>query len=163
MVVEPERELSAEPQVWVDADACPVPIKDILFRAAVRAQCNVTLLANHPMQVPNSPWLRFVQVPSGFDVADHEILKRLSAGDLVVTQDIPLAAEVVSAGALALNPRGERYTAENVRARLAVRDFMTELRDNGVRTGGPPPLDNADKQRFANALDRWLAKRSPKK
>ena len=150
---------STEPQVWVDADACPVPIKDILFRAAVRAECAVTLLANHPMQIPRSPWLSFVQVPSGFDAADHEILKRLSAGDLVVTQDIPLAAEVVSAGALALNPRGERYTAENVRARLAVRDFMTELRDNGVRTGGPPPLDNTDKQRFANALDRWLTKR----
>ncbi|GAB5412939.1 MAG: hypothetical protein Cons2KO_05420 [Congregibacter sp.] len=111
------------------------------------------------MAIPPSPWVAFVHVPSGIDVADNEIVKRLSPGDLVVTQDIPLAAEVVEKGALAISPRGARYTAENVRARLAVRDFMTELRDNGVRTGGPPPLDNADKQRFANALDSWLQKR----
>ncbi|MFK8041338.1 YaiI/YqxD family protein [Congregibacter sp.] len=147
-------------QVWVDADACPVPIKEILFRAATRSQCMTTLLANHGMAVPPSPYLSFVQVPSGFDVADSEILKRLEPCDLVITQDIPLAAEVVERGALAISPRGERYTAENARARLAVRDFMTELRDSGVQTGGPAPLDNADKQRFANALDSWLAKRS---
>ncbi|MFT4768797.1 MAG: hypothetical protein ACI8RN_001936 [Glaciecola sp.] len=146
-------------QIWVDADACPVPIKQILFRAATRSQCAVTLLANHAMMVPASPYLQFVQVPAGFDVADSEILKRLEVSDLVITQDIPLAAEVVERGALAISPRGERYTAENARSRLAVRDFMTELRDSGVNTGGPPPLDNTDKQRFANALDSWLAKR----
>jgi uncharacterized protein YaiI (UPF0178 family) len=147
-------------QVWVDADACPVPIKQILFRAATRSQCPVTLLANHAMAVPPSPFLTFVQVPAGFDVADSEILKRLESSDLVITQDIPLAAEVVERGALAISPRGERYTSENARSRLAVRDFMTELRDSGVNTGGPAPLDNSDKQRFANALDSWLAKRS---
>ena len=143
----------------MDADACPVPIKQILFRAAARERCPVTLLANHAMTVPPSPWLSFVQVPGGLDVADSEILKRLGDNDLVITQDIPLAAEVVERGALAISPRGERYTAENARSRLAIRDFMTELRYNGVRTGGPPPLDNTDKQRFANALDSWLARR----
>ncbi len=112
------------------------------------------------MTVPASPYLSFVQVPSGLDVADSEILRRLTKNDLVITQDIPLAAEVVELGALAISPRGEPYTAENARSRLAIRDFMTELRDNGVRTGGPPPLDNSDKQRFANALDRWLTQRS---
>jgi uncharacterized protein YaiI (UPF0178 family) len=145
--------------VWVDADACPVPIKQILFRAAARENCQVTLLANHSMSVPPSPWLSFVQVPSGFDVADSEILKRLGKNDLVVTQDIPLAAEVVARGALAMSPRGERYTAENARSRLALRDFMTELRDSGVRTGGPAPLDSRHKQDFANALDAWMARR----
>lgn len=149
--------------MWVDADACPAPIKEILFRAAQRSECQTTLLANHSMTVPRSPWIAFVHVPSGLDVADNEIVKRLSKDDLVVTQDIPLAAEVVEKGALAISPRGARYTAENVRARLAVRDFMTELRDNGVRTGGPPPLDNTDKQRFANALDTWLQKRVQKR
>ncbi len=146
--------------MWVDADACPVPIKEILYRAATRSKCAVTLLANHAMAVPPSPYLSFVQVPAGFDVADSEILKRLDSCDLVVTQDIPLAAEVVERGALAISPRGERYTAENAKARLAVRDFMSELRDSGINTGGPRPLANADKQRFANALDSWLAKRS---
>ncbi len=146
-------------QVWVDADACPVPIKEILYRAAKRASCPVTFLANHAMSIPPSPHLSFVQVPSGLDVADNEILRRLNPGDLVVTQDIPLAAEVVEAGAQAISPRGMPFTAETVRSRLAVRNLMTELRDNGVRTGGPPPLDNQDKQRFANALDRWLARR----
>lgn len=143
----------------MDADACPVPIKQTLFRAAVRSQCSVTLLANHAMTIPASPYLHFVQVPTGFDVADNEILKRLTADDLVVTQDIPLAAEVVAMGALAISPRGERFTKENARSRLAVRDFMTELRDSGVATGGPSALSNSDKQRFANALDTWLAKR----
>ncbi|MFK7830739.1 MAG: YaiI/YqxD family protein [Congregibacter sp.] len=146
-----------EGQIWVDADACPVPIKQILFRAAERAQCPVTLLANHAMSVPASRWVSFVQVPGGFDVADTEILKRICTQDLVVTQDIPLAAEVVERGALAINPRGQPYSVETIKSRLAMRDLMTELRDTGVRTGGPAPFDNADKQRFANALDRWLA------
>lgn len=119
----------------------------------------MTLLANHAMTVPASPYLNFVQVPAGFDVADNEILKRLARQDLVVTQDIPLAAEVVAMGGLAISPRGERFTKENARSRLAVRDFMTELRDSGVPTGGPSALSNTDKQRFANALDTWLAKR----
>lgn len=145
----------------MDADACPVPIKEILYRAAARARVQITFLANHGMRVPPSPFLSFVQVSSGFDVADNEILRRLSSVDLVVTQDIPLAAEVIDAGALAISPRGASYTVENVKSRLAVRDMMTELRDSGVRTGGPPPLDNTDKQRFANALDRWLARRKP--
>lgn len=147
-------------QVWVDADACPGPIKDILYRAAERARCSVTFLANHTLNIPNSPFLRFRQVPQGFDVADNEIVRLVRPGDLVVTADVPLAAEVVQEGAEAVSPRGERYTEDTVRARLAMRDFMTELRDSGVPTGGPPPLDASDKQRFANVLDRWLAKRS---
>ncbi|MEM9315682.1 MAG: YaiI/YqxD family protein [Pseudomonadota bacterium] len=147
-------------QVWVDADACPAPIRQILFRAAERTHCPVTLFANHPLSVPRLDWVRFVQVPSGIDVADSEIVERVSAGDLVVTQDIPLAAAVVDLGAEAVGPRGEPYTRETVRQRLSMRNFMTELRDSGVRTGGPAPLGNADKQRFANLLDRWLARRS---
>jgi len=148
-------------QVWVDADACPVPIKEILFRAADRARCPVTLFANHAMQVPKSPFVRFTQVPAGFDVADSEIVRQVRSGDLVVTQDIPLAAEVVSLGADAVSPRGEPFTPDNIRSRLAMRNFMTELRDSGVRTGGPAPLAPTDKQRFANVLDRWLARRHP--
>ena len=148
-------------QVWVDADACPAPIRQILFRAADRARCAVTLFANHPLQVPASPYLRFTQVPPGVDVADSEIARAVLRGDLVVTQDIPLAATVVDLGAEAVSPRGERFTAETVRARLALRNLMTELRDSGVRTGGPAPLGQPDRQRFANVLDRWLARRPP--
>jgi uncharacterized protein YaiI (UPF0178 family) len=144
-------------RIWVDADACPGPIRDILCRAAQRAQCPATFYANHALTLPPSPYLQFRQVARGFDVADNEIAARVQDGDLVVTQDIPLAADVVEKGALAVSPRGERFTPENVRARLAMRDFMTELRDSGVRTGGPPPLDATDRQRFANVLDRWLA------
>ena len=146
-------------QVWVDADACPGAIKQILYRAADRARCPVIFLANHALSLPNSPFLTFRQVPAGFDVADNEIAQRVRSGDLVVTADVPLAAEVVARGALAVSPRGERYTPENVRSRLAMRDFMTQLRDNGVATGGPAPLDATDRQRFANVLDRWLAQR----
>ena len=149
----------AGPRVWVDADACPAVIRQILCRAADRAQCPVTFVANHGFSLPKSPFVQLRLVPGGFDVADNEIARQVQAGDLVVTQDIPLAAEVVQAGAQAVSPRGERFTAENVRSRLAMRDFMTELRDSGVPTGGPPPLDASDKQRFANVLDRWLAKR----
>ena len=145
--------------MWVDADACPAAIREILCRAAVRAQCPTTFLANHGIKLPPSPWLHFRQVAAGFDVADNVIAQRVQPGDLVVTQDIPLAAEVVAAGAAAVSPRGERFTPDNVRSRLAMRDFMTELRDTGVVTGGPAPLDATDKQRFANVLDRWLAKR----
>ena len=147
-------------QVWVDADACPAPIRQILFRAAERTRCPVTLFANHALVTPPMEWVRFVQVPAGLDVADTEIARRVAPGDLVVTQDIPLAAIVVEAGAEAVGPRGEPYTRETVRSRLSMRNFMTELRDTGVRTGGPAPLSNADRQRFANVLDRWLARRS---
>jgi uncharacterized protein YaiI (UPF0178 family) len=143
----------------VDADACPAAIRQILCRAAERARCPVTFYANHTIPLPASPWLHFRQVAAGFDVADNAIAGQARCGDLVVTQDIPLAAEVVAGGAQAVSPRGERFTPENVRSRLAMRDFMTELRDSGVTTGGPTPLDAADRQRFANVLDRWLAKR----
>lgn len=147
------------PCIWVDADACPVAVKEILYRAAGRAECQTHFLANHALTLPPSRYLHFRQVPQGFDVADNEIVRRAQAGDLVVTADVPLAAEVVAMGALAVSPRGEPYTRDTIRSRLAMRDFMTQLRDSGVNTGGPPPLDASDKQRFANVLDRWLAKR----
>jgi uncharacterized protein YaiI (UPF0178 family) len=144
--------------IWVDADACPAVIKDILFRAAERTGVHLTLVANQPVQIPRSALIRFIQVPTGFDVADNEIVKRLSAGDLVITSDIPLAAEAIADGALALSPRGELYTADNIRARLSMRDFMETLRSSGVNTGGPPPLNQGDRQAFANQLDRLLTR-----
>lgn len=146
-------------RIWVDADGCPTVIRDIAVRAAQRTGIELTLVANHHIRVPAAANLRTLQVPSGLDAADHEIVRRIEASDLVVTADIPLAAEVVAAGALALNPRGELYTAENVRDRLNLRDFMDTLRSSGVPTGGPAPLNAADRQAFANALDRWLARR----
>ncbi len=145
-------------RIWVDADACPGPIKQTLFRAAQRTGIELTLLANHGMQVPAAPNIRFLQVEKGFDVADDAIVQRARPGDLVITADIPLAAEVIARGALALSPRGELYTKDNVRARLNIRDFMTPLRDSGVQTGGAPPLSQADRQQFANRLDTLLAK-----
>jgi len=151
--------MASAAQVWVDADACPVAIRDILCRAAKRSACQTTFLANHAIPLPPSPYLQFRQVEQGFDVADNVIARCANPGDLVVTQDIPLAAEVVALGAAAVSPRGERFTPENVKARLAMRDFMTGLRDSGVMTGGPAPLDSGDRQRFANVLDAWLAKR----
>ena len=144
--------------IWVDADACPVAIKEILFRAANRTGTLVTLIANHPLQIPRSQFIRFSQVQSGFDVADNEIVKRLEPGDLVITSDIPLAAEVIEKGGAALNPRGELYTRDNIRARLNMRDFMDTLRASGVQTGGSPPLSQAERQQFANQLDKILAK-----
>ena len=144
--------------IWVDADACPGPIKQTLFRAAQRTGIELTLLANHGLQVPAAPNIRFLQVEKGFDVADDAIVQRAQPGDLVITADIPLAAEVIAQGALALSPRGELYTKDNVRARLNIRDFMTTLRDSGVQTGGAPPLSQADRQQFANRLDTLLAK-----
>lgn len=146
-------------QIWVDADACPNTIKEILFRVAERAGIMVTLLANQPIAVPRLKYVRTVQVAQGFDVADNEIVLRCAPGDLVITADIPLAAEVIDKGATALNPRGELYTIENVRARLNMRDFMDTMRASGVHGGGPPPLDQRDRQAFANALDRFVAKR----
>ncbi len=144
-------------KILVDADACPTVIKEVLFRAAERAQIETLLLANHALRVPPSRFIRFLQVAGGFDVADHEIVRRAEAGDLVITSDIPLAAEVIAKGAQALSPRGERFTPENVRARLNIRDFMDTLRSSGVQTGGPPALSAADRKQFADHLDRILA------
>ena len=146
--------------MWVDADACPKVIKDILYRAAQRVQMPLTLVANHPLQVPRSPLIRALQVAAGFDVADNYLVQQSCPGDLVITADIPLAAELVAKGVIAINPRGEQYTPENIRQRLAMRDFMQQMRDSGQVSGGPPPLDNGDKQAFANTLHRLLAKGS---
>lgn len=145
-------------QIWVDADACPKVIKDILFRVADRTQISTLFIANQLIRVPPSPYLRAYQVPAGFDVADNHIVHSLSAGDLVITADIPLAAAVVEKGAHALSPRGERFTPENIKSLLSVRNFMSELRDSGVQTGGPATLSQADRQAFANQLDSLLAK-----
>jgi uncharacterized protein YaiI (UPF0178 family) len=145
-------------KIWVDADACPGVIKDILFRAAKRTGTLLTLVANQPVQVPASRFIRTIQVGSGFDIADNEIVKLVEAGDLVVTADIPLAAEVIEKGGHALNPRGELYTTENIRARLNMRDFMDTLRASGVNTGGPAAISQRDRQAFGNSLDRFLAR-----
>ena len=145
-------------KIWVDADACPVMIKEILFRAAERTGVQLTLVANRPVRIPPSRCIEMLQVKSGFDVADNEIVKRLSVGDLVITSDIPLAAEVIEKGGYALNPRGELYSADNIRARLNMRDFMDTLRASGIDTGGPPALSQSDRKSFANHLDKLLAK-----
>ena len=145
--------------IWVDADACPAVVKEILFRAAERAQLPMTLVANRPLRTPPSRFIRMVQVPRGIDVADNEISRRLEPGDLVITADIPLAADVIARGGHALNPRGEFYTLDNIRERLALRDFLDELRGSGVQTGGPAPLDQTDRKRFADQLDRFLTRR----
>jgi hypothetical protein len=146
-------------KIWVDADACPVVIKDILFKAANRCQIQTTLLANHAMSIPNSPFISFIQVPAGFDVADNEIVLRVEKDDLVITSDIPLAAEVIEKGALALSVRGELYTSNTIKARLNMRDFMETMRSSGIHTGGPAALNLSDRQEFANQLDRLLQKR----
>ncbi|WP_119396270.1 YaiI/YqxD family protein [Salinibius halmophilus] len=145
-------------RIWVDADACPVVIKEILYRGAQRTQIKTTFVANQGLSVPNSPYLATLQVQSGFDVADDEIVKRCEPGDLVITADIPLASEVLDKGAMALNPRGEQYTEHNIKAKLGMRDFMDTMRASGIQTGGPAPLSQADRQAFANALDKLLAK-----
>ena len=142
--------------IWVDADACPKVIKEVLYRAADREQVSVTLVANQSLSVPPSPFLRTLRVPAGFDVADNEIVQRAQAGDLVITADIPLAAEVMEKGAIALNPRGERYSQATIRERLTMRDFMDTMRASGVQTGGPATLNQRDRQQFANELDKWL-------
>jgi uncharacterized protein YaiI (UPF0178 family) len=149
--------------IWVDADACPVAIKEILFRAAVRTQVGMTLVANQAMRVPPSPFIKSIQVEPGFDVADNEIVRRLKAGDLVITSDIPLAAEVVDKQALALSPRGELFSTENIRTRLNIRDFLDTMRASGVHTGGPPSFSQQDRQAFGNQLDRQLAAFKPLK
>ncbi len=145
-------------EIWVDADACPVVIKDILYRAAERTKIQLTLVANQTLSMPPSRYIKFIRVASGFDVADNAIVKMLSAGDLVITSDIPLAADAIEKGAYALSPRGELYTTDNIRARLSMRDFMESLRSSGVDTGGPPVLNQGDRQAFANHLDRFLRK-----
>lgn len=147
-------------QVWVDADACPVVIKEILFRAAERTKTTVTLVANSFMRTPKSRYVQLLQVKSGFDVADNEIVKKASLGDLVITSDIPLAAEVIEKGALALSPRGELLTSENIGARLNMRDFLDTMRSSCMQTGGPPQMTQTDRQQFANNLDRILAQKN---
>jgi uncharacterized protein YaiI (UPF0178 family) len=144
-------------KIWVDADACPVVIKEIIFRAAKRTSTHTMLVANQHIRVPPSPFIKSIQVASGFDVADDEIVARMLAGDLVITADIPLAAEVVEKGGHALNPRGELYTTENIKARLNMRDFMDTMRGSGIQTGGPKEMNQSERQAFANALDRMLA------
>ncbi|SFG07865.1 YaiI/YqxD family protein [Neptunomonas qingdaonensis] len=144
--------------IWVDADACPRVIKDILFRAAERTNTRMTLVANQLISTPPSPLINAIRVPAGFDVADNYIVQKLTAGDLVITADIPLAAEVVEIKGIALNPRGELYTRENIRQLLSMRDFMDTLRSSGVETGGPKSFNEQDRRTFANQLDRLLAK-----
>jgi uncharacterized protein YaiI (UPF0178 family) len=145
-------------QIWVDADACPGVIKEILFRVADRLEITVTLVANKLLRTPPSRFIKAVQVPAGFDVADKEIVLLTQAGDLVITADIPLAAEVLQKGGHALNPRGEFYTKDNIQQHLSMRNFMDELRGSGVDTGGPASFSNSDRQNFANQLDRHLRK-----
>lgn len=147
-----------EPRIWVDADACPRAIKEILFRAAERVRVHLTLVANRQLSCPRSPWLHSLRVPHGFDVADHRILELLQAGDLVVTGDIPLAAEVLKRGGHVLGPRGEQLTEENIGERLATRDLLDRLRSTGLETGGPAALGKGDRQAFANALDQLLTR-----
>ncbi len=145
-------------KIWVDADACPVVIKEILFRAAERTGLELTLVANQPLQTPPFANITSIQVSSGFDVADNEIVARVNAGDLVITSDIPLAADVIEKGALALSPRGELYSNSNIKARLNMRDFMDTMRASGVDTGGPPALNQRDRKLFADQLDKALSK-----
>jgi uncharacterized protein YaiI (UPF0178 family) len=145
-------------RIWVDADACPRVIKDILYRVADRAEIEVVLVANQMLATPPSRYIRAVQVAGGFDVADNHIVQRAQAGDLVITADIPLAAELVEKDALVLSPRGERYTRENIGQRLNMRDFMETMRASGIEGGGPPPLSNADRKAFADQLDRLVAR-----
>jgi hypothetical protein len=146
-------------QIWVDPDACPSVIKDVLFRAAERVRLRLTLVADQPVATPRSAWITDLQVRKRFDTADNEIVRRLEPGDLVITADIPLAAEVIAKGGFALNPRGELYTEANIRERLILRDFMDTLRASGIQTGSPNALSQRDRQAFSNALDRFLTRR----
>ena len=145
-------------QIWADADALPGPIRDILFRAAERTSCRLVLVANKELRVPRSKFIRFQRVQHGADVADGFIVQEMEAGDLVITADIPLAALVVEKGGLALDPRGELYTTDNIKAILNMRDFMDTLRSSGIETGGPAPLNQSERQDFANQLDKYLTK-----
>lgn len=145
-------------KIWVDGDACPVVIRDILCKAAERTGIITTFIANQPLPLPLLKTIKFLQVASGYDAADNEIVGRLDSGDLVITSDIPLASDAIEKGAMVLSPRGEVYDADNIRARLTMRDFMESLRASGVDSGGPPPLSQADRKTFAGHLDRWLQK-----
>ena len=147
-------------KIWVDADACPVVIKEILFKAAERTKIHTTFVANHSIRIPPSRVIHFLHVSSGFDIADDEIVKRVAENDLVITADIPLADEIISKSAIALSPRGELFTKENIKSRLNIRDFMDTMRASGVQTGGPPPLSQSDRQTFANHLDTILMRNS---
>ncbi|MCF4010338.1 YaiI/YqxD family protein [Rheinheimera sp. UJ63] len=146
--------------IWVDADACPTVIKEILYRAAERKQCPLILVANQPLRTPPSAYISSLTVSKGFDEADNEIVRRCQVDDLVITADIPLAAEVIAKGGLALNPRGERYHADTIKQKLTMRDFMETLRASGIQSGGPATLNQADRQAFANQLDRILQSRT---
>jgi len=152
----------AAPRIWVDADACPNVVKAMLFRAAERTGVTVTFVANQALRVPRIPSVRVLQVAAGFDVADGEIVKHVQAGDLVITAAIPLAAAVIEKGAGALNPRGERYSPDTIRGVLTLRDFMETMRARGESIGGPPPLNQADRNAFASQLDKWLATNLPR-
>ncbi|HDN27680.1 MAG TPA: YaiI/YqxD family protein [Thioploca sp.] len=143
-------------QIWVDADACPKVIKNILFRAAERVGVCLIMVANQPVKIPRSRYIKAIKVSAGFDMADNKIIQQVQAGDLVITADIPLADAIIKKGAYGLNPRSEFYTADNIKQHLSMRNFMEELRSGGVDTGGPSPLSNADRQAFANELDRFL-------
>lgn len=144
--------------IWVDADACPVTVKDILYRAASRTQVTVHFIANQFLAIPPSPYLKFTQVNKGFDIADNAIVERVLLNDLVITSDIPLAADVIAKGALVITPRGQPLTRDNIKGRLNMRDFLESLRASGIQSGGPPPLGQVEKQAFANRLDQYLAK-----
>lgn len=150
--------MSEPAAIWVDADACPKVIREILFRAAQRKEISLTLVANHALPIPKSPLIRCLQVEQGFDVADNFIVQQVRENDLVITSDIPLAAEVIEKGAHVITSRGERYTKSNIRQRLNMRDFMDTMRSSGEMTGGPPALGQRERQAFANALDQFLAK-----
>ena len=143
-------------KIWVDADACPVVVKEILFKAAMRTEIELILVANQSIPVPRSPFVKMLQVPAGFDVADNEIVKRVNANDLVITSDIPLAAEVIEKGGDVFTSRGERYTKSNIGARLNMRDFFETMRSSGVETGGPAAFSQRDRKNFADQLDKWL-------
>ena len=147
---------SPKNEIWVDADACPIALKEILLRAAKRTGIQITFVANQAISLPPYPSVRSIQVSAGFDVADNWIVDKAQEGDLVITQDIPLADEIITKGATALGPRGEKFTKENIKSRLNMRDFMETMRSSGVHSGGPAPLNAQDKQAFANQLDRWL-------
>ena len=150
-------------QIWVDADACPAVIKEILYRVAERTEITVTLVANKLLRTPPSRFIRAIQVPAGFDVADNEIVLRVQIGDLVITADIPLAADVIEKGGHALNPRGELYTRDNIQQHLSMRSFLDELRSSGVETGGPAAFNQGDRHAFAKQLDRFLAQSGAKR
>jgi len=144
--------------IWVDADACPKPLREIMFKASRRTKIELTFVANQMIPVPSDSHIKSIQVPAGFDMADHEIVRRAASGDLVITQDIPLAAELIDIGVEIITPRGESLTPANIRARLNIRDFMDTMRSSGIQTGGPKPLNDTDRRNFANLLDQYLAR-----